>query len=148
MKESIAWQQIRLNTLIALIQLASLSAWIALMPPPSNATEPQRPVATSPATSAAAPQKDPGMKIFVDPKTGKISKPSPPAELPEASQKSLQEAQEPLPQLFEVPSPRPGGGGMIDLKGQFRNPLKVTRDADGKLSIKHQSGSSSSQEKK
>lgn len=145
MNESIYWKDIRLN---ALINIAVASAWVALTPQPANAAEPHRPATTSPAISGSAPQKDPGMKIFVDPKTGKISRPSPQPALPEASQRSLQVTKEPSPELFEVPSPRSGGGVMIDLKGQFRSPLTATRDAAGKLSIKHQSETSGSGAKK
>jgi hypothetical protein len=145
MKQTTYWKKIRLN---ALINIILLNAWVALVPQPTGATEPQQPAATSPAISGSAPQKDPGMKIFVDPKTGEISKPAPQPVLPEAAQRSFEAVKEPLPELLEMPSPRPGGGVMIDLQGQFRSPLKATRDADGKLSIKHQSETSGSREKK
>jgi hypothetical protein len=145
MKETAYWRKMRLG---AVLNFVVVSAWFALDLQPANAIEPAQPVAAPPATSASAPQKDPGMKIFVDPKTGKISKPAPQLELPEASQKSLEITKEPSPELFEAPSPRPGGGVMIDLKGQFRSPLKATRDAEGKLSIKHEPGTSAAMEKK
>lgn len=146
MNESIYRKDIRLN---ALINIAIASAWFALTPQPTNAAETHRPVAAaSPATSGSAPQKDPGMKIFVDPKTGEMSKPAPQPVLPEATQRSFEAVKEPLPELLEMPSPRPGGGIMIDLKGQFRTPLKASRDADGKLSIKHEAETSGSKQKK
>lgn len=145
MKETAYWRKMRLG---AVLNFVVVSAWLALCLQPTNAGESHQPVTTSPANSGSSPQKNPGMRIFVDPKTGKVTKPAPQSELPEASQKSLEITKEPSPELFEAPSPRPGGGVMIDLKGQFRSPLKATRDAEGKLSIKHEPGTSDSMEKK
>ena len=37
---------------------------------------------------------------------------------------------------------------MIDLKGHFRTPLVATIDADGKVTLKHESGAPAGAEKK
>ena len=37
---------------------------------------------------------------------------------------------------------------MIDLKGHFRTPLAATIDADGKVTLKHESGEPAGAEKK
>ena len=39
--------------------------------------------------------------------------------------------------LEVVPSPVPGGGVMIDLKGRFRSELTATLGPDGKVEIQH-----------
>jgi hypothetical protein len=76
------------------------------------------------------------MRIYRDPVTGEVGEP--PAEAP---------AQGPLPPdealstssegLVETLSPAPGGGVMVDLQGRFRSPLIATRDAEGKVTIRH-----------
>lgn len=87
-------------------------------------------------------KKAPGMKIYIDPKTGDLS--NSPAQPPVAElQRSLEVSKESTSELRQVPSPRPGGGIMIDLKGRFRHPLTATRKADGKVTIEHRSLSTS-----
>ena len=88
------------------------------------------------------------VKVFIDPKTGQISRPPRNAVPAENLQKSVEESKEKTADLRETPSPRPGGGVMIDLKDHFRTPLMATRDAGGKLTIKHQSDSANSKENK
>ena len=90
----------------------------------------------SSTATADASDKAPGMVIHVDPATGKIL-PAPPSsgEIPQQAAKS----QIPAPQLYEVPSPTPGGGIMVDLKGQFLTPLVATVGPDGKVTLEHKS---------
>ena len=82
-------------------------------------------------------EKAPGIVVHIDPTTGEVlPEPSPgdaPRTLPQEA------AKVPAPQLYEVPSPVPGGGVMIDLQKQFRTPLVATMDEDGKVILKHQS---------
>ena len=84
------------------------------------------------ATSASNIQK-----AYVDPQTGElISK-------PKQDTRSASGAIEPssmntsTEELEEQSSTVPGGGVMIDLKGNFRNPLKATINENGKASIEH-----------
>jgi hypothetical protein len=39
--------------------------------------------------------------------------------------------------LEERPSPVPGGGTMVDLKGRFQSPLTATIDSNGDIKIEH-----------
>jgi hypothetical protein len=96
--------------------------------------------------AAVASEKAAGIVVHIDPNTGEfLPEPSaagvaqPPAA---AAAKAL------LPELYEVASPTPGGGVMIDLKGHFRTPLVATIDADGKVTLKHESGAPAGAEKK
>jgi hypothetical protein len=41
--------------------------------------------------------------------------------------------------LQEEPSPVPGGGMMIDLKGRHHSPIKATIDSDGRTTVDHRS---------
>lgn len=75
--------------------------------------------ATETADSGSVP---PGMRVWIDPETGQLS--TPPAEVLEAESKKrgavvpgddAEEAAE------LVPSPVPGGGMMLDLRGRHRN---------------------------
>ncbi len=87
--------------------------------------------------NTAASKRAPGIVVHIDPTTGEFL-PEPPADgvtpLPAADA-----AKASAPQLFEVPSPTPGGGVMIDLQDQFQTPLVATIDADGKVTLEHES---------
>lgn len=87
--------------------------------------------------SAVTPGGEAAIRVYIDPKTGKTG-PPPPGELPPELPSQLMEALSTSSEgLVETPSPTPGGGFMIDLKGRFHAPLTATQDADGKVSIQH-----------
>jgi hypothetical protein len=83
-----------------------------------------------------------GMRIYRDPETGELG--DPPAEAP--AQVTLP-PDDPLSTssegLVQTPSPVPGGGVMLHLQGRFRSPLIATQDAEGKITIQHLPGGSS-----
>ncbi|MGH7825879.1 MAG: post-PEP-CTERM-1 domain-containing protein [Candidatus Binatia bacterium] len=148
MKASTCW---KIAGFRASIKIAIASAWVTFIPQQVDSTEPHLAIpdtkqvsssaaqtSEAPDKSSASPQKASGMRIYIDPKSGEISKP-PPQPLPvERLQRSLEAAKEPPMELRESLSPRPGGGVMIDLKGRFRSSLRAVRDADGKLSLTHE----------
>ena len=77
-------------------------------------------------------------RVYIDPETGEFT--SPPAKTvptarttaPSAAFSTSDEG------LEEKPSPVPGGGTMVELKGRFRTPLTATIDSNGKIKIEHQ----------
>ena len=95
---------------------------------------------------AVAGEKAAGIVVHIDPTTGEFL-PEPPA-TGVAEPPAAGAAKAPLPELYEVASPTPGGGVMIDLKGHFRTPLVATMDADGKVTLKHESKVPAGTEKK
>ena len=146
---------------LRLLNIAFTSAWLACMAQPADSTEPQettvekRQTAPEAAGTSRTAEKRANangagakVRVFIDPKTGQISRPPRNAVPAENLQKSVEESKEKTADLRETPSPRPGGGVMIDLKDHFRTPLTATRDAGGKLTIKHQSDSANSKENK
>jgi hypothetical protein len=84
-------------------------------------------------TNAPTPQAT-TMQVFIDPRTGEITKP--PAG--ERSAAGMQETQGAISTsaegLTETLSPVPGGGTVIDLQGRFNRPVTTTQGADGKIS--------------
>ncbi|MGD8371623.1 MAG: hypothetical protein PVF76_09020 [Syntrophobacterales bacterium] len=78
------------------------------------------------------------LRVYIDPETGEFT--SPPARgipaarttAPSATSSTSHEG------LEERPSPVPGGGTMVDLKGRFHSPLTATIDVNGKTRIEHQ----------
>lgn len=93
--------------------------------------------------AAGATEKAPGMVIYIDPKTGEILSKPPAGALP--VEKSTVGTQK---ELREVPSPVPGGGVMIELDDRFKSPLKAETNADGKVTIQHQSATPTTSGKK
>lgn len=87
--------------------------------------------------AAVASEKAAGIVVHIDPTTGEFL-PEPPA-TGVAQPPATEAAKAPFPELYEVASPTPGGGVMIDLKGRFRTPLVATIDAEGKVTLKHES---------
>ncbi len=82
----------------------------------------------------AAPQGAARMHVYIDPETGEFGEPPPEAAPPEAPpQAELQLQSE---ELVEVPGTTEAGGVTVELNGQFQSPLTVTRDADGKISLR------------
>jgi hypothetical protein len=121
---------------------ANMAAPIAVEEP---ATSPERAqplfdaarTAEAAKPSASASKGDPGIVVHIDPTTGEFL-PEPPAD-GVTPPRAADAAKAPVPQFQEVSSPIPGGGVMIDLQGQFQTPLVATIDADGKVTVKHES---------
>ncbi|HSO17951.1 MAG TPA: hypothetical protein VLT88_00750, partial [Desulfosarcina sp.] len=99
-----------------LVLLAALTTLIHCM-------EDRQPAADSPQPAA--------QKAHVDPDTGElVPRPFPNQAVPvESGQLSTLGTTDEAVEI--VPSPVPGGGVMIDLKGRFHNPVSATMD-DGK----------------
>ncbi len=92
--------------------------------------------------AAGATEKAPGMIIHIDPITGEIvSTPATPLPTDKLTTETPKE-------LRVVPSPVPGGGVMIELDDRFSTPQKATVEADGKVTIKHQSAPTTTGAKK
>jgi hypothetical protein len=77
-----------------------------------------------------------GFVVHIDPTTGEFLPEPPPDGI---TPLGAEAAKAPAPQFRAVPSPVLGGGVMVDLQGQFQTPLVATIDADGKLTVKHES---------
>jgi hypothetical protein len=78
------------------------------------------------------------LRVYIDPETGEFTAP-PEQENAAARKQALPEAFSTSQEgLEEKPSPVPGGGTMVDLKGRFRSPLVATTDSNGKIKIEHQ----------
>ena len=87
---------------------------------------------------AAVPEAASGMRIHIDPSTGRILRePAPgtvPLQLTPQEQNALSTSHE---GLVQVPSQVPGGGVKLDLQGRFQSPLIGTIDANGKVKMQH-----------
>jgi len=85
------------------------------------------PAATSVAESTSA---SPAQKAYVDPHSGELA--PRPAGRPDPEINALQQSTRHLSAeaLKAQPSPVPGGGMMIDLKGHFQKPMKATMGDD------------------
>ena len=97
-----------------------------------SAAEP-RDAKTAAAQGAAA------MRVWIDPETGEFGVPPPEAAPPEAlpgAALQLQSLSTPSEELVELPGTTEAGGFTVELNGQFQSPLILTRDADGKTSIR------------
>lgn len=113
---------------------------------PSPALTPSLSVAhgTSKAIRPASPHATPvasDMKAAIDPKTGRLQKPSP-GEFSEGQQEDpllteMRKEQEAPRKLRELLSPVAGGGVVTNVRLRFRRPLVATKDTDGKLTIQH-----------
>lgn len=153
MKNSNSWSSAGLITIVVLAGgcAANLPAPGAdeERPISSQNAQPQSDTARTPdlvKPAAAASEKVPGIVVHIDPATGAFL-PGPPA-TGVAQPQAAATTETTLPELYEVASPTPGGGVMIDLKGQFRTPLVATMDADGKVTLKHESATPAGAEKK
>jgi hypothetical protein len=77
------------------------------------------------------------LRVYIDPQTGEFITSEEAEVLPEerltpsAAYSTFHEG------LEERPSPVPGGGTMVDLKGRFQSPLTVTIDSSGGVKIEH-----------
>ena len=79
---------------------------------------------------SAGPAASSAQKAYVDPESGQLG--PRPASQADPELKIMRQAapETPAEELKEQPSPVPGGGMMIDLKGKFRNPASVAVDDD------------------
>ena len=86
----------------------------------------------------ATPTVSGTLKAYIDPETGEFI-PQPKGKDPALESHEPSDAISTSSEgLVEVPSPVPGGGTMVNLKGRFRKSLTVTQDGDGKGKIKNQ----------
>jgi len=87
--------------------------------------------------NAAASKEASGLVVHIDPTTGEFLAEPPAKDV--TPPRAAAAAKASAPQFREVPSPTLGGGVMIDLQGHFHTPLVATIDADGKVTLKHES---------
>jgi len=87
------------------------------------------------ARAAGAGDEQPGMRAYIDPRTGGFATEPPPAE-PAPPLGAAQS--QPAADLQAVPAP--GGGVMIDLQGQFQSPIVATVQPDGTIRLHHEPG--------
>lgn len=110
-------------------------------PAPSGPTQtgPGASIPQPPAEKpAAVPAGGDGMTVYIDPQTGAFLKEPAPGHVPLQLSPQLQDAVSTSHEgLVETPSPVPGGGVKVDLKGRFQSPLFGTIDADGKVKLQH-----------
>jgi hypothetical protein len=102
--------------------------------PPHNATAAQGQNKENLSTS----EQSGALRVYIDPETGEFT--TPPARTVPATRTTAPPAAFSTSDegLEERPSPVPGGGTMVDLKGRFQSPLTATIDGDGKTKIEHQ----------
>lgn len=86
--------------------------------------------------SAVTRENARGFVVHIDPITGEILPGVPAGGVTPPNAAAA--AKVPVPQFFEVPSSVLGGGVMVDLQGHFLTPLVATIDADGKVTLKHE----------
>jgi hypothetical protein len=72
------------------------------------------------------------MRIYIDPETGRPGTPPEGLE-PELTAEQHLTLSTDAAELYEEPSPVPGGGTMIDLQGRFQSVMHGTLGADGVL---------------
>lgn len=96
-------------------------------------------VATQPGLSQGTSKGNPpGMRIYIDPQTGKLVSTPPPSQEPvPLSPQEVHARSTSSEGLVEVPSDKPGGGVSVNLQGRFQTPLVATIDASGKLKVRH-----------
>ena len=104
-------------------------------PPVSTSSQPSADHAAAAASHAeanpsAVPAAAAAQKAAIDPDSGELTSQTAVHETiaPAAVQRSAPETSSET--LREQPSPVPGGGMMIDLKGRFRNPVSATVGGD------------------
>lgn len=77
-------------------------------------------------------------KVNIDPETGQFVSP-PEHDVAAANQTSEPSAlSSSVEKMEEHPSPVPGGGMMIDLRGRFQSPMSATIEGNGNTEIEHQ----------
>ena len=85
--------------------------------------------------NAEQSQSQQGMRVYIDPVTGKPT--SPPEESEKALPANATRLNTSSQGLVEVPSQVQGGGTMVDLQGRFQSSTSATVGEDGKLTIEH-----------
>ncbi len=97
--------------------------------------------------AAGLPDGSAAQIIYIDPKTGRFGPPPAGARpaLSAAESAAMSTSHE---GLVETPSPTPGGGIMVDLKGRFQSPVTATLDSEGNLTIHHMPDLPAAEEKK
>jgi len=115
---------------------AKMAAPKAVEAPSIHSQHAQPQLDTARTAGAMASENAPGFVVHINPITGEIP-PGPPAGALTPPQ-AAETAKVPAPQFFTVPSAVPGGGVMVDLQGHFLTPLVATIDADGKVTLKHE----------
>ncbi len=79
-----------------------------------------------------------GVKIYIDPETGEILDRPPEGAAPSAVEPAARAAGA----LEQVPSPVPGGGIGVDVRGRFQTPLDATIGPDGNPVMRHRDAAS------
>jgi hypothetical protein len=83
-------------------------------------------------------QQSPGLKVHIDPKTGKVlpapAPGTPPLSLSPQEENAFSTSHQ---GLKEVKSAKPGGGYRLDLQGRFQSPLGATVDPNGNVQLEH-----------
>ena len=79
-------------------------------------------------------------RATIDPETGEFV--SPPEQETPAASESIQPSAFSISAetMEEAPSPVPGGGVMIDLKGRFQSPVSASIQGNGETTIEHPAG--------
>lgn len=92
-------------------------------------------VAAPPSVDTPAPEatEAAGFRVYLDPETGRFV-PEPPAGAEVESDVATEALSTRSVDLVEQPSPVPGGGMMLDLRGRFQNVIEMSVDASGALS--------------
>ena len=144
MKQVILQSRVVLTALLVVFAAgcaANVAAPVGVINPATSLGQPQPQFDAARSSDAAKPEMAgtgiaSGLVVHIDPNTGEF--------LPEplangvTPQPAANAAKASAPQLYEVPSPTPGVGVMIDLQGHFQTPLVATIDADGKVTMKHE----------
>ncbi len=125
-----------------LLSAFALGLWVFAIQP-AAADEPRpapagksRPNCVIPA-QPAAPPASPGLRAFVDPQTGELTRP-PVGRRPDGVPAPRAELSTSGEGLVEVPVPAPSPGVMVHLQGRFRSDLTATVGPDGKVRVRHE----------
>ncbi len=84
----------------------------------------------------SAPAPGAGMRVYIDPRTGKVGPPPaavPPAAAPEAAGRGRAAA--PVEPLVEVPGRSAAGGYTVDLRRRLRGDVAARRDGSGNVDV-------------
>ena len=88
-------------------------------------------------TTSTPTKSDQTLSVHIDPETGEFVTPEEATVTPENRLTPLYEDSISHEGLEETPSPVPGGGTMVDLKGRFNDPLKTSIDNSSDIKIEH-----------
>lgn len=100
----------------------------------SRPTDPHADSRASLETPASPASEGSGLRVYVDPETGRfVPVPVAGAEA-EAGRATAEALSNRSADLVEQESPVPGGGVMLDLQGRFQNAIEMSVDASGELS--------------